>query len=90
MLTRADSDSDRAMRARATAIAKAGGLEQALAKELPKIAECSLSEALVLGLLKQGVRKYFARATRSSASASRWRWRMPPQYCVGNTENSRR
>ncbi len=60
MLTRADSDSDRAMRARATAIAKAGGLEQALAKELPKIAECSLSEALVLGLLKQGVRKYFA------------------------------
>ena len=58
MLTRADSD--RAMRARATAIAKAGGLEQALAKALPKLAECSLSEALVLGLLKQGVRKYFA------------------------------
>ena len=58
MLTRADSD--RAMRARATAIAKAGGLEQALAKALPKLAECSLSEALVLGLLKQRVRKYFA------------------------------
>ncbi len=48
------------MRARARAIAKAGGLEQALAAGLPKLVECSLSEALVLGLLKQGVRKYFA------------------------------
>ena len=48
------------MRARARAIAKASGLELALAAGLPKLVECSLSEALVLGLLKQGVRKYFA------------------------------
>src|ERR1700704_834198 len=48
------------MRARAKAIAQAGGVEQALAKGLPKLIECTLSEALVLGLLKQGVRKYFA------------------------------
>jgi 3D-(3,5/4)-trihydroxycyclohexane-1,2-dione acylhydrolase (decyclizing) len=48
-------------RLRARAIAGAGGLEQALAKgSLPKLIECTLSEALVLGLLKQGVRKYFA------------------------------
>ena len=58
MLTR--SDSEGAVRERARAIAKAGGIEQALAKGLPKLIECSLSEALVLGLLKQGVRKYFA------------------------------
>jgi 3D-(3,5/4)-trihydroxycyclohexane-1,2-dione acylhydrolase (decyclizing) len=48
------------MRARARAINQAGGVEQALAKGLPKLIECTLSEALVLGLLKQGVRKYFA------------------------------
>ena len=48
------------MRARARAIAKANGLELALAAGLPKLVECTLSEALVLGLLKQGVRKYFA------------------------------
>jgi 3D-(3,5/4)-trihydroxycyclohexane-1,2-dione acylhydrolase (decyclizing) len=48
-------------RARAKAIAQAGGLEQALAKgSVPKLIDCTLSEALVLGLLKQGVRKYFA------------------------------
>ncbi len=58
MLTRADSD--RRMRERAGAIVKAGGFEQALAKGLPKLVECTLSEALVLGLLKQGVSKYFA------------------------------
>ena len=58
MLTRADSD--RRMRERAGAIVRAGGLEQALAKGLPKLVECTLSEALVLGLLKQGVSKYFA------------------------------
>ncbi len=58
MLTRSDSES--AVRERARAIAKAGDIEQALAKGLPKLIECSLSEALVLGLLKQGVRKYFA------------------------------
>ncbi len=46
---------------RARAITQAGGLEQALAKgSVPKLIDCTLSEALVLGLLKQGVRKYFA------------------------------
>lgn len=49
------------VRARARAIAQAGGVEQALAKgDVAKLIECTLSEALVLGLLKQGVRKYFA------------------------------
>src|SRR6186713_3649765 len=48
------------MRARARAIAKAGGIDQAIAAGLPKLVECTLSEALVLGLLRQGVRKYFA------------------------------
>ncbi|HEY4141119.1 MAG TPA: thiamine pyrophosphate-dependent enzyme [Pseudolabrys sp.] len=48
-------------RARARAIARAGGLEQGLAKgAVPKLIDCTLSEALVLGLLKQGVKKYFA------------------------------
>ena len=60
MLTRAGIDTDRQMRERARTIAAAGGVEQALANGLPKLAECTLSEALVLGLLKQGVRKYFA------------------------------
>ena len=60
MLTRAVNDADWQTRERARAIAKAGGLEQALAKGLPKLVECTLSEALVLGLLKQAVRKYFA------------------------------
>ena len=58
MLTRSDSES--AVRERARAVAKAGAIEQALAKGFPKLIECTLSEALVLGLLKQGVRKYFA------------------------------
>src|SRR5512143_3518937 len=48
------------MRARARAVAKASGVEHALSMGLPKLVECTLSEALVLGLLKQGVRKYFA------------------------------
>lgn len=48
------------MRARARAVAKASGVEHALSMRLPKLVECTLSEALVLGLLKQGVRKYFA------------------------------
>jgi 3D-(3,5/4)-trihydroxycyclohexane-1,2-dione acylhydrolase (decyclizing) len=47
-------------RERARAVAKSGGVEAALANGMPKLAECTLSEALVLGLLKQGVRKYFA------------------------------
>lgn len=49
------------MRIRAKAIQKAGGLEQALAGEkLDTILDVSLSEALVLALLKQGVCKYLA------------------------------
>jgi 3D-(3,5/4)-trihydroxycyclohexane-1,2-dione acylhydrolase (decyclizing) len=62
VLTRpGESESERAMRARAAAVAKAGGVEAALAAGgVPKLIDTTLSEALVLGLLKQGVRKYFA------------------------------
>ena len=62
MLTRPDeSESDRQMRARAHAVAQAGGIAQALAQgTLDKLIEITLSEALVLGLLKQGVSRYFA------------------------------
>jgi 3D-(3,5/4)-trihydroxycyclohexane-1,2-dione acylhydrolase (decyclizing) len=46
---------------RARAIASAGGLEPALAAgTLPAVATMPLVEALVLGLLRQGVRKYLA------------------------------
>lgn len=46
---------------RARAIAEAGSIAKALADgSLPAIAELSLSEALVLGLMKQGVRKFLA------------------------------
>ncbi|MDQ2954468.1 MAG: thiamine pyrophosphate-dependent enzyme [Pseudomonadota bacterium] len=55
-----ESDSRRAMRERARAIAAAGGLEAALVKGMAKIIKTTLSEALVLGLLRQGVRKYLA------------------------------
>lgn len=49
------------MRERARAVAQAGGIEQALRLgSVPKLVDTTLSEALVLGLLKQGVRKYFA------------------------------
>jgi 3D-(3,5/4)-trihydroxycyclohexane-1,2-dione acylhydrolase (decyclizing) len=60
MLDTKKSDTFADMRRRARSIAEAGGLGQALAAGLPKLVECSLSEGLVLGLLKQGVRKYFA------------------------------
>jgi 3D-(3,5/4)-trihydroxycyclohexane-1,2-dione acylhydrolase (decyclizing) len=62
MLTRTPEDEKRQLiRARASAIHKSGGLAAALAQgKLPKLVEVTLSEALVLGLLKQGVRKYFA------------------------------
>ena len=60
MLERA-RETETGQRARARAIAQAGGLEAALARgTIGKLVECTLSEALVLGLLKQGVRKYFA------------------------------
>jgi 3D-(3,5/4)-trihydroxycyclohexane-1,2-dione acylhydrolase (decyclizing) len=67
MLTRnpenrgASPSADQFLRDRARAIKQAGGLAQALKSgALPKLVEATLSEALVLGLLKQGVRKYFA------------------------------
>jgi 3D-(3,5/4)-trihydroxycyclohexane-1,2-dione acylhydrolase (decyclizing) len=48
-------------RERARIIARAGGFEKAIACGLlPKLVEVTLSEALVPGLLKQGVRKYLA------------------------------
>lgn len=50
-----------AMEQRARAIAVAGGLEAALRTgAIPRQVDTTLSEALVLGLLKQGVRKYLA------------------------------
>ncbi|GAC1329870.1 MAG: hypothetical protein NVSMB26_06630 [Beijerinckiaceae bacterium] len=49
------------MRARARSIKKAGGVAAALADgSLPRQLETSVSEALVLALLKQGVSTYFA------------------------------
>jgi 3D-(3,5/4)-trihydroxycyclohexane-1,2-dione acylhydrolase (decyclizing) len=56
-----NADRTSAMRTRARTIRGAGGLDAALAKgALPKLIDTTLSEALVLGLLKQGVRKYLA------------------------------
>ena len=50
-----------AMERRAQTIAEAGGLEAALAGgTLPNPIDTTLAEGLVLGLLKQGVRKYLA------------------------------
>ena len=50
-----------AMRARAQAIRMAGGIGQAVEQgKLARLIETTLSEALVLGLLKQGVSKYLA------------------------------
>ena len=50
-----------AARLRARAISRAGGIDKALANgDIDDIVDVSLSEGLVLGLLKQGVRKYFA------------------------------
>ncbi len=49
------------MASRAAAIATAGGLAAALAHgKVPRRIVCTASEALVLGLLKQGVAKYLA------------------------------
>src|SRR5215475_715785 len=50
-----------AMAARARAIQKAGGIDAAVADgSLTRLIDTTLSEGLVLGLLKQGVRKYLA------------------------------
>ena len=49
------------IRERARAIRAAGGIEAAIHNgTLPKLIEVTLAEALILGLLKQGVRKYLA------------------------------
>ncbi len=51
---------EREARARARAIVSAGGVGEALATErLPRRVDVSVSEGVVLGLLKQGVRKFF-------------------------------
>ncbi len=62
MLTRnPESDHGRQVRERARALAKAGGIDAALESgAFPKLVDTTLAEALVLGLLKQGVRKYLA------------------------------
>ncbi len=58
---RQETELTAAMRARARAIRAAGGIDAALAKgTIPKLVDTTLSEGLVLGLLKQGVRKYLA------------------------------
>ena len=59
--TEANSGSDISAARLAGRIAATGGFEQALAAGLFSTPHrITLSEALVLGLLKQGVRKYFA------------------------------
>lgn len=48
-------------RARARAIVQSGGIDKALANgNLSEVLDLTLSEAMVLGLLRQGVRKYLA------------------------------
>jgi 3D-(3,5/4)-trihydroxycyclohexane-1,2-dione acylhydrolase (decyclizing) len=47
--------------ARAKAVAEAGGIEEALASgALPRVIDTTLAEAIVLGLLRQGVTRYIA------------------------------
>lgn len=61
MLQHLETDLSKSIRERARAISRAGGLEAARATSiLPSIVEVTLSEALVLALMKQGVKKYFA------------------------------
>jgi 3D-(3,5/4)-trihydroxycyclohexane-1,2-dione acylhydrolase (decyclizing) len=56
-----ETELSKTMRVRAKAIAEAGGLMAAVdASTLPKLIDTTLSEALVLGLLRQGVSKYLA------------------------------
>ena len=56
-----ETDFSGRMRIRARAIARHGAIDAAVkAGDLPKQLETSLSEGLVLGLLKQGVSKYLA------------------------------
>lgn len=63
MLKKAENEtkSSQSVRNRARAIATAGGLVDALSSgSLPAVLEISMSEALVLALLRQDVSKYFA------------------------------
>lgn len=56
-----ETNTSSAMRQRARLIGAAGGLEAAVMQcKLDAIVDVTLSEAVVLGLLKQGVSKYFA------------------------------
>ena len=56
-----ENEPTRAMRERARIVAGAGSLVRAIeVGALPKLVDATLAEALVLGLLKQGVSKYFA------------------------------
>src|SRR5262245_65498275 len=58
---RKDNERTAAIRARARAIRAAGGIDATVAGgTLPKLIDTTLSEGLVLGLLKQGVSKYLA------------------------------
>ena len=58
---RMESGRTAAMRTRARAIRTAGGIDAAVAGgTLPRLVDTTLSEGLVLGLLKQGVSKYLA------------------------------
>ncbi|MCO8145646.1 thiamine pyrophosphate-dependent enzyme [Rhodovulum tesquicola] len=58
---RPDTPLEAQMRERARALAETGGLTEALAAgRLPARATLTLSEGLVLGLLRQGVRTFFA------------------------------
>jgi 3D-(3,5/4)-trihydroxycyclohexane-1,2-dione acylhydrolase (decyclizing) len=55
----AESETTANVRSRARAIASAGGLDKAIdSGSLPAVLNVSVSEAVVLGLLRQGVRKY--------------------------------
>jgi 3D-(3,5/4)-trihydroxycyclohexane-1,2-dione acylhydrolase (decyclizing) len=57
----AETDLSATMRARARAIGRAGSIDVAIAAgDLPKQFDTTLSEGLVLGLLRQGVTKYLA------------------------------
>ena len=61
MNTDASQEHADSIASRTGAIAAAGGLDAALGSgALPPLVTVSLSEALILGLLKQGVRKYLA------------------------------
>ena len=61
MKDQSETDLSKTIRGRARAIAAAGDLGAARKSgALPEVVQTTLSEALVLGLMKQGVTKYFA------------------------------